>query len=452
MQEKVTKPTKRIKQISVIGLFGMFDHVIPLNVDERITIIHGLNGFGKTTILKLLKALFSQSNLMLRTVPFNELRVDFNDDTSLWVTKTLQPYSLTSDEEESANQQIIFRTSENYEFPLSSKHSLSSSQLLSIERAIPSLDRIGVETWRNISTGEVFSLEEIIERFSDRLPAEIASEKMPEWLVTIRKSIPIRFIETERLSVQVKSTRRIPYDRQSEPTLALYSKHLYDFTTTKLAEYGTLSQSLDSAFPVKLVRPNAQYRDTTEEELRTKLDQLEKKRVHLTTTGILDQDPNPAVPIDKIDDSTKIVLAVYADDTEKKLSVLDDLANKIDLLKEIINNRFTYKTLVVNRENDNKALVFISRNGDNLEYTALSSGEQHELILIYELLFLATPGSLVLVDEPEISLHVGWQLKFLEDLQHITQLVGLDALIATHSPDIIKDRWDLTVRLEGPEE
>jgi predicted ATP-binding protein involved in virulence len=37
----------RIQQISVNGLFGIFDHVIPLNMDERITIIHGPNGFEK---------------------------------------------------------------------------------------------------------------------------------------------------------------------------------------------------------------------------------------------------------------------------------------------------------------------------------------------------------------------------------------------------------------------
>ncbi len=44
----------RIQQISVNGLFGIFDHVISLNVDERITIIHGPNVFGKTAILRML--------------------------------------------------------------------------------------------------------------------------------------------------------------------------------------------------------------------------------------------------------------------------------------------------------------------------------------------------------------------------------------------------------------
>ena len=58
---------------------------------------------------------------------------------------------------------------------------------------------------------------------------------------------------------------------------------------------------------------------------------------------------------------------------------------------------------------------------------------------------------MILIDEPELSLHVAWQVSFLSDLKELTRLVPLDVLIATHSPQIINDRWDLTVQLEGPE-
>ncbi len=82
--------------------------------------------------------------------------------------------------------------------------------------------------------------------------------------------------------------------------------------------------------------------------------------------------------------------------------------------------------------------------------SALSSGEQHEVVLLYELLFRFEPDSLVLIDEPEISLHVAWQKKFLEDLAKITELASLDVLIATHPPELIHKRWDLTVELASP--
>jgi predicted ATP-binding protein involved in virulence len=69
------------------------------------------------------------------------------------------------------------------------------------------------------------------------------------------------------------------------------------------------------------------------------------------------------------------------------------------------------------------------------------------LVLLYELLFLVSPDSLVMIDEPEISLHVAWQQEFLNDLSTIIDQTLFDALIATHSPQIIHDRWDLTVEL-----
>ena len=44
----------RIKQVSVTNLFGVFNHEIPLNLDDKITIIHGPNGSGKTVLLKMI--------------------------------------------------------------------------------------------------------------------------------------------------------------------------------------------------------------------------------------------------------------------------------------------------------------------------------------------------------------------------------------------------------------
>ncbi len=77
----------RIKQISVSGLFGIFNHVIPLNMDERITIIHGPNGFGKTAMLRMLNGLFNSRYSVFRNIPFNNFRVDFDNDSSIEIIK-----------------------------------------------------------------------------------------------------------------------------------------------------------------------------------------------------------------------------------------------------------------------------------------------------------------------------------------------------------------------------
>ncbi len=107
---------------------------------------------------------------------------------------------------------------------------------------------------------------------------------------------------------------------------------------------------------------------------------------------------------------------------------------------------FTHKTVSVNKDT---GFVIKTITNHTLTPDSLSSGEQHELVLLYTLLFTTPKHSFVLIDEPEISLHLGWQQEFLRDLLAITKIVGFDVLIATHSPDIVNDRWDLTIELNG---
>ena len=51
----------RVSEISVTGLFGIFNHHIPLTHSDRVTIIHGPNGLGKTMMLRMIAALTNQS-------------------------------------------------------------------------------------------------------------------------------------------------------------------------------------------------------------------------------------------------------------------------------------------------------------------------------------------------------------------------------------------------------
>lgn len=82
-----------------------------------------------------------------------------------------------------------------------------------------------------------------------------------------------------------------------------------------------------------------------------------------------------------------------------------------------------------------------------LDVGKLSSGEQHIIIQAFELLFEAPDDSLVLIDEPEISFHLAWQMKYLENLDKIAKVRDLQFIVATHSPQIFGSRWDLTADL-----
>lgn len=312
-----------------------------------------------------------------------------------------------------------------------------------------------------LPSGETLSLNEVIDRFEDILkdilPSRVKSREEPDWLKKLKNNIHVRLIESQRLLnfVPNRSSRSYEGTPSMLPTVSAYSDELAQLIRSKLAEYGTTSQSLDRTFPARVVKQQSSP-DLTDEQLRQQLNELEETRSRLIEVGLLDKDENSDFQIQPqaIDESTKSILSVYVEDVEKKLSVFNEIASKIDLLRRIINNKFaySYKEMNFNKE---KGFVFKTlynpafSNLEALSPTDLSSGEQHELVLLYELLFKVQPDSLVLIDEPELSLHVGWQAQFLKDLQEITRLADLDVLMATHSPDIIQDRWDLTVELKG---
>ena len=87
---------------------------------------------------------------------------------------------------------------------------------------------------------------------------------------------------------------------------------------------------------------------------------------------------------------------------------------------------------------------------DNEEITAgqLSSGEQQMMVLAYEILFRAKPGTLIIVDEPEISLHVLWQDSLIDDFAAMGHASQMQFLLATHSPVLLATHPELERSLD----
>jgi predicted ATP-binding protein involved in virulence len=433
----------RIKKISVKNLFGIFNYEIPLNLNEHITIIHGPNGFGKTTLLRLLNAFFKSFYSEIRHIPFSEIMVDFDNNTSLCLKKTVKEHK------KETNNMLLWEHTlkngkkeshlinplkpEDFEFPF---HLLRK----------PGIDRINHENWLDMANQKKLSFEEVLDRCKDKIPVNIPEVKEPAWLKKIKNSIELKFIETQRLLNFSHLNRNYEEKPLMIPAVITYSRELANAIQDKLGEYAALSQSMDRDFPMRLVTGDG-VPELTIDELKKELKELEEKRSRLMDTGLLDKEKEIDFKLlQKIDKNNRNVLSVYVNDVNKKLSVFDELNNKINLFVNIINNKFLYKKMSVNKK---EGFVFKSDSDKFLSPGELSSGEQHELVLFYELLFKVNPDSLILIDEPELSLHIVWQQQFIKDLLEISKLVGFDVLIATHSPQIIHDRWDLTVELEA---
>ena len=215
-----------------------------------------------------------------------------------------------------------------------------------------------------------------------------------------------------------------------------------------LRESGALSASLDSSFPHRLLQAN-QPESVNDKEIRDRYKKQSDYRDRLMKAGLIDMASPVTLPSNRLQDTDIKVLLHYLDDVDKKLGVFDELLKKVELFKDIINTRFLYKSFSINKSD---GFVFTNANQVRLPSRTLSSGEQHELVLAYQLIFEVLPQSLILIDEPELSLHVTWQHKFLEDLARISELADLDFLIATHSPSIVHKRTDLMVPLKGLDE
>ena len=69
--------------------------------------------------------------------------------------------------------------------------------------------------------------------------------------------------------------------------------------------------------------------------------------------------------------------------------------------------------------------------------------------MFYELIFETNEGILLLIDEPEISLHVVWQRKFIDDLLKVIKDKKISVVISTHSPQIIGHYQEKQIDLGG---
>lgn len=98
------------------------------------------------------------------------------------------------------------------------------------------------------------------------------------------------------------------------------------------------------------------------------------------------------------------------------------------------------------RTQDNEKRVIFTKHGEDIQIESLSSGEKQ---IVFRGAFLlknleSTKGRIVLIDEPEISLHPNWQIKildfyknlFIDDYNRQTSQL----IVATHSPFVIHNK------------
>lgn len=130
--------------------------------------------------------------------------------------------------------------------------------------------------------------------------------------------------------------------------------------------------------------------------------------------------------------------------SDYRLGMLKDLRSalakqeRIDKFFELINSLFvnTGKTIEI----DDKNRVIFRKGDMTIEMERLSAGEKQILLLLFTLFLMEDKPTVLLLDEPEISLHIEWQdrlISLMNDLNPNCQII-----MTTHSPNIFADGWE----------
>lgn len=108
-----------------------------------------------------------------------------------------------------------------------------------------------------------------------------------------------------------------------------------------------------------------------------------------------------------------------------------------DRMISIVNEAFekTGKSLLPDRGR----LTFRFADGHEITAEALSAGEKQLLIVLLTVLLERERESIVIMDEPEISLHISWQYRLIDWLIQLNP--NAQYILTTHSPSIFSDGW-----------
>lgn len=455
----------KLKKVTVEKLFNFYSYEIPFIQDKPITIIHAPNGYGKTTVLKLIKNIMDLNIIDICMVPFNEFVIEFVDDTKIVVKKDVRERMRDRAIDMQQISILVETSTGKHEFKCQmSQRKLDRIREMGfkaylereeIHRRRTPVDERGNSEEVRSEYRQYCKIEENLREIRDKKGVRINFIDSNRLFTTKGKSVVVDEYMTER-EIYFRNRRLhdgVDYTQNVTESIIDYSNELLKKIAQNREEFSNVSETKERDFPNRLV----EYVDSGENfldasEIVYKLSDLEKKREELEKLGLVLPGKTTTLPQNKdLDDTMLKFYSLYISDTEEKLSVFDDIKKKLELLLNIINNKTQFSNKRMRIDN-RKGVVFEPIESSEAEkriipLDKLSSGEKHDFILFYEFIFKATENSIVLIDEPEISLHVAWQMEFVNELSKICDMNGIQAVIATHSPDIVNGNNDILVSL-----
>ncbi len=121
---------------------------------------------------------------------------------------------------------------------------------------------------------------------------------------------------------------------------------------------------------------------------------------------------------------------------KKEKKITDIYKQKHEFIKQI---DFLFSNSGKKLEFDKENSLIFKKNEKYVTPYHLSSGEKQLLIILLTVILQENKPCIILMDEPEISLHLSWQLDLIDIIQNLNPNCQL--IIVTHSPGVFTKGW-----------
>ena len=441
----------RICKIQVKKLFGNINYDMDLGVNKPIAIITAPNGRGKTTVLNLVSFLFNPTTdtfSFIREIPFDEFRCVLSNG------KTVELKRIQNDTDVSkSNKMKMHMTREQ-----ASKRARAFFEKIDYVCSVyDSVDNEPNKILYSDVFKDTFGMDpsEYLDGNDDDYPyyrGQVTPKYRIEYIWKMQRQlleeaecrIPVNFIKADRIQPVIVSPKgRMEFEEpHPKSPLKMASERISELIKNATEKYNeAVSQAKDKLPQMFLDGEGSDLNCDAFMDgwsvYREELNQFQK--IGLITPT---KDFTTGKDISNVYRKKGPFLSTYLSAFKDTTAPLKDIYNRLNLFKQILDERnaITGKKVVFGRDG-----ITLSSGDREIALDTLSSGEKHDFIMFYNLIFNISENGLVLVDEPEISLHIEWQETYLDKLIAICKMNGLQAIIATHSPNIVSSHYDFLV-------
>lgn len=416
----------KINNIKIVG-FKNINQEANIFFKKGISILYGMNGGGKTTVLKIIHALLNQKEDILQREKVKKLEVNYTTN-------------------DNRDEHIIIAYSKNeekYDWSQFEKSELNKSKslLIGVQRGLavsnanisPSLvfdfvrhSSISRDLYKgrgqDISKLRYFSdeLTNFINR-NRRRALRNKSELLPEGNHVTMDEVSIDIINQSLQNAFYRVKNKI-------------SEKIYN------ALFETFALAIDESKITEIEIP-ANIVDIIEKNKKRLIEALVDAPENEFKTMVIHR-------LEGISDND------YEDFQRNKLftKLLLQMVNELELEKEELGTLNvlieTFNTLLgkdkemlIDREG-----IKIKANGNFHELNNLSSGERHLLTFLTTILLDGNKRDFILIDEPEISLNIIWQEKLLNLIQQLAPLSQI--IVASHSQSIAQQHTNALIEIK----